>query len=120
MIYDNKQMFFDGETITSNLVSVIVPNFMENETTTKQQNAGKQLYLYAKSTGATGDTNLKFETAEDFAFTSGVKVLGEYVMTSTDPVKVRVPIGSLGYYRLTAAGSNGTIKSGLVVDVDME
>lgn len=120
MIFDDKQMFFDGETIASGLQSKIVPNFLENESTSVQQNAGRQLYLYAKGTGATGDTTLTLETAEDVAFSSGVKTLGTYTMSATEPVKVRVPIGSLGYYRLTADGSGGTIKSGLVVDVNIE
>lgn len=120
MIFDNKQMFFDGETIASNTVSKVVPNFLEGESTGVQQNAGNQLYLFAKSNGATADTAITLQTAENKGFTIGVKTIGQFTLKALEPLKTKVPIGSLGYYRITATGTGGTIVSGLVVDVDIQ
>ena len=120
VIFDNKQMFFDGETIASNTVSKVVPNLLEGESTGVQQNAGNQLYLFAKSNGATADTAITLQTAENKGFTIGVKTIGQFTLKALEPLKTKVPIGSLGYYRITATGTGGTIVSGLVVDVDIQ
>jgi|GEM_PF-6749504 hypothetical protein len=120
MIKDNQLVFFDGEAVTAGLKSKVVSNFVEGEATGKKQDAYKQLFLQAKSTAATGDIILKLETAEDSDFTTGVKPLGSYVLEPTGKVLTRLPIGALGFLRLTADGSDGTLKAAIVVDVDVQ